>query len=71
MCKLNRIVLATLFLSAQYAIAAGNADVIFYGGDIVTMNKAQPAAEAVAVQGGNTIQVNETWVNGQQVFKKN
>ena len=57
MRHLNRIVLATLFLSAQAAIAAGNADVIFYGGDVVTMNKAQPAAEAVAIQGGKIIQV--------------
>ena len=42
---------------AQSVIAGGNADTIFYGGDVVTMNKAQPKAEAVAVQGGKIIKV--------------
>lgn len=56
---LSRITLASIcLLSAnQLANAAGNADTIFYGGDIVTMNKAQPAAEAVAVQGGKIMKV--------------
>jgi predicted amidohydrolase YtcJ len=46
-----------LLSATQISIAAGNADIIFYGGDILTMNKAQPSAEAVAVQGNKIIQV--------------
>lgn len=56
---LSRITLASICLlsASQIASAAGNADTIFYGGDIVTMNKAQPAAEAVAIQGGKITKV--------------
>lgn len=56
---LSRITLASICLlsASQIANAAGNADTIFYGGDIVTMNKSQPAAEAVAIQDGKIIQV--------------
>jgi predicted amidohydrolase YtcJ len=55
----SRITLVSIYLlsAGQIANAAGSADTIFYGGDIVTMNKAQPAAEAVAVQGGKIIRV--------------
>lgn len=52
---LHQITISSLFLLAQSTIAAGNADTIFYGGDIVTMNKAQPTVEAVAVQDGKII----------------
>ncbi|MES2585996.1 MAG: amidohydrolase family protein [Pseudomonadota bacterium] len=56
---LSRITLTSICLlsASQIANATGNADTIFYGGDVVTMNKAQPAAEAVAVQGGKIIKV--------------
>ena len=56
---LSRITLASICLlsASQIASASGNADTIFYGGDIVTMNKAQPAAEAVAIQGGKITKV--------------
>jgi len=56
---LSRMTLASICLlsATQISIAAGNADIIFYGGDILTMNKAQPSAEAVAVQGNKIIQV--------------
>jgi predicted amidohydrolase YtcJ len=56
---LSRITLVSICLlsAGQIANAAGNADAIFYGGDIVTMNKSQPAAEAVAIQDGKIIQV--------------
>ena len=57
MRHLNQITFTAMCLIAQSAIASGNADAIFYGGDIVTMNKAQPTAEAVAIQGGKIIQV--------------
>lgn len=59
MYLLSRITLASICLlsASQIASAAGNADTIFYGGDIVTMNKAQPAAEAVAIQGGKIAKV--------------
>ena len=56
---LSRITLASICLlsASQIASASGNADTIFYGGDIVTMNKAQPAAEAVAIQNGKITKV--------------
>jgi len=59
MYLLSRITIASICLlsASQIASAAGNADTIFYGGDIVTMNKSQPAAEAVAIQDGKIIQV--------------
>lgn len=59
MYLLSRITIASICLlsASQIANAAGNADTIFYGGDIVTMNKAQPAAEAVAVQSGKIMKV--------------
>ena len=46
-----------LMTQCSLVFAAGNVDTIFYGGDIVTMNKAQPAAEAVAIQGGRIVKV--------------
>jgi len=56
---LSRITFVSICLlsATQISIAAGNADIIFYGGDILAMNKAQPSAEAVAVQGNKIIQV--------------
>lgn len=50
---------ATLLVISHSAFAAttGNADAIFFGGDIVTMNKAQPTAEAVAVKDGKILKV--------------
>jgi len=56
---LSRITFISICLlsATQISIAAGNPDIIFYGGDILTMNKAQPSAEAVAVQGNKIIQV--------------
>ena len=59
MYLLNRITFASICLLSvgQIANAAGNADAIFYGGDIVTMNQSQPTAEAVAIQDGKIIKV--------------
>ena len=37
--------------------AASTADVIYFGGDIITMNDAQPTAEAVAVKDGEILMV--------------
>ena len=56
--KLTQKLLSVLLLSqCALAFAKGNADTIFYGGDIVTMNKAQPIAKAVAVQDGKILKV--------------
>ncbi|MEY3777663.1 MAG: hypothetical protein RIR83_1715 [Pseudomonadota bacterium] len=56
--KLTQKLLSVLLLSqCALAFAKGNADTIFYGGDIVTMNQAQPKAEAVAIQDGKIIGV--------------
>lgn len=57
MRHVNKIALTVMCLLGQSAFAAGNADAIFYGGDIVTMNKAKPSAEAVAIQGGKIVKV--------------
>ena len=56
---LSRITLVSICLlsASQIACATGNADTIFYGGDIVTMNKSQPTTEAVAVQDGKIIKL--------------
>lgn len=54
---LYKIAISSALLISESVIASGNADAIFYGGDIVTMNKAQPIAEAVAVQDGKIIKV--------------
>ena len=56
---LSRITLVSICLlsASQIARATGNADTIFYGGDIVTMNKSQPTTEAVAVQDGKIIKL--------------
>jgi predicted amidohydrolase YtcJ len=56
---LSRITFLSICLlsTTQISVAAGSADIIFYGGNILTMNKAQPSAEAVAVQGNKIIEV--------------
>lgn len=43
--------------AAQTPAAAGQAEAIYAGGPIVTMNDAQPTAEAVAVRGGRILAV--------------
>lgn len=43
------------------------ADLIYYGGDIVTMNNAQPSAEALAVK---DIVVEETIKEGVSIYTK-
>jgi len=56
--KFSLKLLSTLLIAqSTFVFARGNADMIFYGGDIVTMNKSQPSAEAVAVQNGKIIKV--------------
>ena len=52
-----KLLSALLMTQCSLVFANGNADSIFYGGDIVTMNKTQPAAEAVAIQGGKIVKV--------------
>ncbi len=41
--------------------AASTADAIYYGGDIVTVNDAQPNAEALAVKDGKILMVGSRW----------
>ena len=66
----NRIHAATIALLATVSLAAGcskakvedsapriAADTIYVGGDIVTINDAQPTAEALAVKGGKILAV--------------
>ncbi|AZP10699.1 amidohydrolase [Undibacterium parvum] len=43
--------------SAENALALLGADSIYFGGDIITINDAQPSAEAVAVNGGKIVAV--------------
>lgn len=53
----SKLLSALLMAQCAFVFAKGDADAIFYGGDIVTMNKSQPTAEAVAIQNGKIIQV--------------
>ena len=53
----SKLLSALLMAQCAFVFAKGDADAIFYGGDIVTMNKSQTTAEAVAVQNGKIIQV--------------
>ncbi|WP_288843169.1 amidohydrolase [uncultured Deefgea sp.] len=55
---MKRLLTSTLCLISAVAVAGGNsADVIYSGGDIVTVNELQPSAEAVAVKNGQIIAV--------------
>ena len=53
----SKLLSALLMAQCAFVFAKGDADAIFYGGDIVTMNKSQPTAEAVAIQNGKILQV--------------
>jgi len=53
----SRISLAAVFLIAQSALAGGNADTIFYGGPIVTVNAKNEEVQAIAVQSGIIVAV--------------
>jgi len=52
-----KLLSALLMAQCAFVFAKSEADTIFYGGDILTMNKSQPTAEAVAIQNGKIIQV--------------
>lgn len=54
---INRIALAAMCLVAQSVIAGGNADTIFYGGPILTVNPKNEQAQALAVQNGKIVAV--------------
>ena len=43
--------------SAAASVTQADADLIYFGGDIVTVNDAQPSAEAIAIKGGKIIAV--------------
>ena len=53
----SKLLSALLMAQCAFVFAKGDADAIFYGGDIVTMNKSQPTAEALAIQNGKILQV--------------
>ena len=53
----SKLLSALLMAQCAFVFAKSNADTIFYGGDIVTMNKSQATTEAVAVKDGKIIQV--------------
>lgn len=53
----SKLLSALLIVQCAFVFAKSEADMIFYGGDIITMNKSQSTAEAVAVQGGKIIKV--------------
>ena len=53
----SKLLSVLLMAQCAFVFAKSNADTIFYGGDIVTMNKSQATAEAVAVKDGKIIQV--------------
>ncbi|HZD32913.1 MAG TPA: amidohydrolase [Candidatus Angelobacter sp.] len=51
------VVVCLLLLSGCSSQPAQPADAIYFGGDIITMNEAQPTAEAVAVKDGKILMV--------------
>lgn len=53
----SKLLSALLMAQCAFVFAKSNADTIFYGGDIVTMNKSQATAEAIAVKDGKIIQL--------------
>jgi len=60
-----RILFATcLVLSAGVLLGADTADTIYHNGTILTINDAQPTAEAVAVKDGRIIAVGTQDVDG-------
>lgn len=57
MRHLSQFLFAALYLIAQVALAVGNADTIFYGGPIVTVNPKNEEAQALAIQNGKIVAV--------------
>jgi predicted amidohydrolase YtcJ len=53
----NALLLAFILGCHSSPDAASTADVIYFGGDIITMNDAQSTAEAVAVKDGKILMV--------------
>lgn len=51
------LAVVSMAFSSPTAVTAQTADVLYTGGDIVTMNDAQPSAEAVAVKDGKILAV--------------
>ena len=58
-CLLISVIAAMLSTAAAQAQDATIADTIYVGGDIVTINDAQPAAEALAVKDGKILAVGD------------
>jgi hypothetical protein len=57
MTLLRKILTIALMGSASFTFAKGNADTIFYGGPIVTVNQKNDEVQALAVQGGKIVAV--------------
>lgn len=52
-----KLLLALFMLPTAFAYAKGNADTIFYGGPVVTVNAKNEEVQAIAVQGGKIVAV--------------
>ncbi|MCP4000536.1 MAG: amidohydrolase, partial [Gammaproteobacteria bacterium] len=63
--KLIRLITVTYLLFAVSVYASDEADVIYYGGSILTMSDNRPQAEAVAVAGGKVLAVGSS----QEIMK--
>ncbi len=57
MTLLRKILTIALMGFASFTFAKGNADTIFYGGPIVTVNQKNDEVQALAVQGGKIVAV--------------
>ncbi|MDP3620530.1 MAG: amidohydrolase family protein [Polynucleobacter sp.] len=53
----SQLLLALFMLPPAFAFAKGNADTIFYGGPVVTVNAKNEEVQAIAVQGGKIVAV--------------
>ncbi|NCX51442.1 MAG: hypothetical protein EBW80_07275 [Burkholderiaceae bacterium] len=57
MTLIQRVLAVALLINTSIAFAKGNADTIFYGGPIVTVNQKNDEVQALAVQGGKIVAV--------------
>ena len=58
--KFNRLLILLIALCSATAYAGDQADIIYHGGTVLTMNDAQPRAEAVAIANGKVLGVGKS-----------
>ena len=68
--KLSQTILSTLLMSqCAVTFAKGNADTIFYGGPILTVNAKNEEVQALAVQNGKIVAVGKAINNTSKAYE--